>query len=304
MSQDKIIYRYQAFGLKIDSEFEIFQLFVREQEDKADVCIAQGEVPEYIKYESHHTGRNYQIIDGNVGLYVKDLANFWMSDGDKITVQLYPDADLQAVNLYILGTCLGAILHQRGDLVLHGNAVRMGDKAVIVVAQSGVGKSTLAGEFYRRGYQLLADDVCTINQAGFVQPSYPYLKLWQASLDKLNFMGDDLIKIRLHTDKYYFPLKTKFCATPLKVSAIYVLNKGNNKKVIFTKIKGIKKLVRVMNNKYRPEFAYELKLRHLHIQHFSKLLKSVKVSQILRPTEGFELESLASIIIEDLDVET
>ena len=52
-----------------------------------------------------------------------------------------------AVRLYLLGTCMGALLFQRKLLPLHGSAVVINGKAYAFVGDSGAGKSTLAAAF-------------------------------------------------------------------------------------------------------------------------------------------------------------
>ena len=67
------------------------------------------------------------------------------------------------VRLYILGTCMGALLLQRKILPLHGSAIAINGKAYAIVGDSGAGKSTLASAFLNKGYQLLSDDVIPVS---------------------------------------------------------------------------------------------------------------------------------------------
>ncbi|MCP4397035.1 MAG: hypothetical protein GY801_07015 [bacterium] len=58
---------------------------------------------------------------------------------------------------------LGALLHQRELLPLHGSAIKVNDGVCVFVGLSGNGKSTVAAAFRQRGYQVLADDVCVVS---------------------------------------------------------------------------------------------------------------------------------------------
>jgi len=293
--KDNKKFYYQAFGLGIVSEFELFQLQPASGSIKPELEIVIGKVAK----EGAHA--NKQSKDVNLfQISQQKVGRFLITNGNKITVDPEKGADLQTIKLYLLGSCMGAILQQRGDLVLHGNAIKFQDKAVIVVAPSGVGKSTLAGEFYRRGYKLLADDVCAIDPQGYVQPSYPYLKLWQAAVDKLEFDHNELIRIRLQKEKFYFPLNEAFYQNPLPVTAIYVLNKGHEKDFKLIKLSGLEKLQVLRRNTYRPSYTRRFKIIHKHVEKFAKMLKTVKVSRIIRPEKGFHLEELAQIIIDDV----
>ena len=70
-----------------------------------------------------------------------------------------PDSN---VRLFLLGSAMGALLHQRGLLPLHTNAVEVGGRAFAFMGKSGAGKSTLAAWFHDRGFRIVADDVCVV----------------------------------------------------------------------------------------------------------------------------------------------
>ena len=74
-------------------------------------------------------------------------------DGNKIIVSPLDEIDEDVIRLYILGTCMGAILMQRKILPLHGSAIAINGKAYAIVGDSGAGKSTLASAFLKKGYQ-------------------------------------------------------------------------------------------------------------------------------------------------------
>ena len=298
---EKGMFHYQAFGLNIASEFELFQLATGNPSTVSDVTLVSGQVTSTGIDENDTNNDHCQVKDGNLWLHIPGVVRFLISNGNKITIDAEAGADQQTINLYLLGSCMGAILQQRGNLVLHGNAIRMGNQVVVAVAGTGIGKSTLAAEFLRRGYQLLADDVCAIDPSGLAQPSYPYLKLWQSSIDKLALDASEMIKIREQKEKFYFPLKHAFCGQRLPVAAIYVLNRSENKDFKLIELTGIDKLRALFKNKYRPLYAHKLNIIHEHVTGFATLLQGVKVARVIRPDENFRLTELAQIIIEDLE---
>ncbi|MEW6364184.1 MAG: hypothetical protein AB1714_06050 [Acidobacteriota bacterium] len=72
----------------------------------------------------------------------------------------------EAVAGYLMTNLLGMAMRLSGQIVLHGNAVRVGDRAVIWAGDKGAGKSTLAAAFLNAGYPLLADDQVVIRPVG------------------------------------------------------------------------------------------------------------------------------------------
>ena len=54
---------------------------------------------------------------------IPETAFYCIEDGRKITVSPLAGADPEKVRVYLLGTCMGALLMIRGMLPLHGSAV-------------------------------------------------------------------------------------------------------------------------------------------------------------------------------------
>ena len=91
------------------------------------------------------------------------------------------------VRLFLLGSAFGVLLHQRGLLPLHANAIEIDGRAVAFMGPSGAGKSTLAAWFHDRAFRVIADNVCAIsrNSEGRRQaaPGLPRLRLWAEALE-------------------------------------------------------------------------------------------------------------------------
>lgn len=60
------------------------------------------------------------------------------------------------------GTITAALLVARGRLPIHGSAVALGEKAVLLCGHSGAGKSTLTAALLAGGAKLLSDDLSAI----------------------------------------------------------------------------------------------------------------------------------------------
>lgn len=65
-----------------------------------------------------------------------------------------------------LANIIAPLAASRDRIVLHGAMVVRGDAAVVAVAPSGTGKSTLAEAAHSAGIQTLSDDTCAIVPAG------------------------------------------------------------------------------------------------------------------------------------------
>ena len=79
-----------------------------------------------------------------------------------------PEADLALYDALIaLNHHAAGVAAESGASVLHGGAVAIGGRAVVVVGHSGRGKSTLTTALTRAGHPFLADEVVAVD-AGFV----------------------------------------------------------------------------------------------------------------------------------------
>ncbi len=86
---------------------------------------------------------------------------------------------------YLLGNLVGMALRLQGRTVLHGNAVRIGDRSMVWVGDKGAGKSTLSAAFLDAGYELVTDDQVVLHpDASSWRPGYgvPRIRLWPDSL--------------------------------------------------------------------------------------------------------------------------
>jgi hypothetical protein len=68
-------------------------------------------------------------------------------------------AELTAV---IFGNVAAAICWRRGQLALHGSAVAVGGRAVLLLGRADTGKSLLAGALALRGHSVLGDEVAAV----------------------------------------------------------------------------------------------------------------------------------------------
>jgi hypothetical protein len=291
---------YNAFGLSFNSDIELSPLAISDSKI-SEVRIIKGAVSETGLDEPTVTKPFMQSSSNELWLHIPQIARFYVINGDTIVVEPAMDADMQSVKLYLLGSCMGAIMYQRNRLVIHGNAIRFGDECVIFAGASGIGKSTLAAAFVKRGYQILADDLSVIDEHGYVQPSYPQVKLWSDTAKKLDIDTSNLERIRLQVKKYAYPLQQEFCTKPLPVKALYILNQHNQEDFIVEPLFGIEKFEPLKRNSYREGYLEGLGLNAEHLKLCASLASKIDISRIIRPLAGFKLDELVELIETDLD---
>ncbi|CAO1651481.1 HPr kinase/phosphorylase C-terminal domain-containing protein [Parasphingorhabdus sp. NYA22] len=293
---------YSCYNLTIESEMTLTEMVVlSERPDSVDVRITQGAVDPAGLEGAEQVGPFLWATPNVLQLHVPDVARFLVSDGNSIVFDPAPDIDEDSVRVFMLGSALGALLFQRGYLVLHGNAVQIGDGCIICVGHSGAGKSTLAAAFMQRGYKLLADDVVPIDNDCRAIPGFPRIKLWQDAADKLEIDTTQLTRIRPNMEKFNLPIADNFVSKPLPVEHIYILRSDDDENGFSsTAIKGLQKFPALHANTYRQKFLDSMDLRPDHLNLCGKLASQTPITRVVRPRLGFKVDQLVDHILADL----
>src|SRR4051794_3892761 len=165
-------FHYIAFGNRILSKIKLPELLPHHGTEYQEDIIIKIEDLKQVWNKKAEQGQFF-FIDGNRILFrVPETGIFLIEEGRKIVVSADEQADEGLIRLFILGTCMGAILLQRRFFPLHGSAISINGKAYAFVGDSGVGKSTLASTFINRGYKILSDDLIAVS---FNNDELPYV---------------------------------------------------------------------------------------------------------------------------------
>jgi len=292
---------YTAYGLSIHSDLLLPELQSQTQrEDEPDVQMRIGAVAEDGFEEAKQLGPFLWASRHALWLQVPNVAHFLVREGREIIIEPAPGIDEDSVRVFLLGSALGALLFQRGYLVLHGNAVRIGNQCMVCVGPSGAGKSTLAAGFMQRGYDVLADDVVPLDAECRAIPGFPRLKLWRDTIDLLEIDASPLKRIRPQTEKFNFPLVRRFAKRPLPIRWVYILGTHTQSDTRFEPIAGMQRFEPLHNNTYRVRFLRGMALKGEHLKLCGRLGGRARVARMTRPQHGFELETLIDRLLVDV----
>jgi hypothetical protein len=263
-------FHYRLFGLAIRSDLAIPELRDAATGSEPDVTIHLGAGP----------GGPNIVIDG--------VARYNVIGGRDIYVSPVPGVSPRNVRLYLLGSAMGLLLHQRGLLPLHANAIELDGRAIAFMGPSGSGKSTLAAWFHDRGRVVVADDVCVVgfaqDNAAFVQPGLPRLRLWKEALEASgrnpahfarSYAGDE------DWDKFDVPLDNGGARKgSVTLGGIYVLAAGDESRI--ERLGGVEAAEALFANTYRGHFVASAGEPKLHWEACIRLVQSIPIFRAVR----------------------
>jgi hypothetical protein len=291
------IHDYRVFGLKVRSELELPELFVDKSDASPDVTITLGPI--------HDDDRGVGLHGGEDGLVlvVPEVASYRIEEGVRIVVDRRRGVPARNVRLFLLGSAFGALLHQRGLLPLHANAVEIDGKAIAFMGPSGAGKSTLAAWFHDHGHKVLCDDVCVVSWAVTGEPiissGLPRLRLWGEALELMgrniadygrSYIGDEA-----WVEKFDVPIKANG-RQPLNyaLDALYLLERGREFSV--TRLEGLAGAEAVIANTYRGSYLPLLKGQQDHWRTAIRLVRTVPPYLAIREWDLAKLDEQCGLL--------
>ena len=240
-----------------------------------------------------------QMGRGDLRLTVEGIGRFRISNADQITWQradgTVSDQDLRT---FLLGSAVGALLIQRGMLVLHGNALERDGQAIVCLGHSGAGKSTLACALMQQGWRLLADDLVAITADGQVLPGIPRIKLWHDAAKAFGLDPDALPTIRQGMQKYLLlgeAIERALQPCPLK--ALYLIRQqrqdcNDPEDSRITRISSQQQAALCLRNQaFRPRFVRGLGQEGANFMALARLQQEVPLATLPTPCGIVEMQT-------------
>ncbi len=243
---------YLAFGLRFRSDLALPELTAAAPDGtEPDVRIGLGSVgarlPDAVDLPPRmQAGRDVFQLDADAG-------RFRVTGGRRITVDPAPLASARDVRLFLLGSAMGALCHQRARLALHAAVLEIDGLAIAVAGPSGAGKSTLAALHRMAGGGVLTDDLCAVTLNGNESPTahrgLRRIKLWPDSADLVGWRPDDSARIADQIDKFSLPILRGAPSLPL--ARLYILRPGDSTVPDVRRLSGPEAAMAVVAQVYR-----------------------------------------------------
>jgi hypothetical protein len=293
---------YSVFGLTVRSSLDLPELFPVENLGDPDVTVRIGALADPETAAGLHSSGKALLLT------VPTVARYRIEAGREIIIEPEATAPERNVRLYLLGSAFGALLHQRGLLPLHANAVEINGRAVAFMGESGAGKSTLAAWFHDRGYRVIADDVCVVQFGADGQvracPGLPRLRLGEEALQATareasafprSYLGDDDFR------KYDVSIDANAAGAASDIGAVFILAKGHGFSV--ERLSGLDAASAVFDNTYRGRYLDEVGGHRGHWSAAIALIRKVPIYRLSRLWDIDRLDQQCELILQSVRAE-
>lgn len=279
---------YRGSGLLVRSDISLPE-YTEAAPGTPDVVIAVGTAAtQAIARAAPQTWEfgGFQIAPEGPVFTVDGVGDFLVTGGARIDVSPHAGHDPAMLRLYLMGSGVGMLFHQRGQMVLHGAAVVHSRGVTLFTGPSGAGKSTLAAHLGARGHAILADDTLPLEQTGdgrfAAWPGSRVFKLWQDTLEQLP-TPTDCTPIGQRSTKFFVRNAGAAPEKALPLDEIILLDRADGPPRL-TPIAGLEAVALISSNTYRPEFLRLIEGGEAdHIAQAAALSASVRTLRLSRP---------------------
>ncbi len=284
------MYQYWGFGLHISSEIEFPELLPYEF-SSPDVVFRYGKTPKTIEGKVIlKNGSSYIIADRELLFTVDDVARYYASGGDTVTIEPCESVlEMRTIRLYILATVMAGILTQRSLLPFHASAIIRDEALILITGDSQAGKSTSLAGLLKKGHTIFSDDILVLKKGEdnriTANASYPMIKLWDDTLDKLDHdpFRDRSFRVRHDLDKFGFFFHGDFNTSHYPLKKIFILKKEDIPSVRIKTLSGFNAFEALRKQVYRPFLLQSDALFSFRFSVLTELSKTCTVYEISRP---------------------
>jgi hypothetical protein len=324
-----VIFSYHAYGLHCLSDTAIPGFAPEETEtDVADLALWIGpdvpawalrarSLPVSVVYSKPQRGDNAdcwrEVTSFGYGQFFEiahgDGARFLIdAEGTRLWARWSRPLTIEYLATYLTGPVMGFILRKRGVTALHASAVCVDGHAVVLCGPSEAGKSTTAAALALRGTPVLADDIAALkflNDEFVVEPGYPRICLWPATVRNLLGAPDALPRLTSDWEKCYLPLDGKaaiFEKGRRPLAAIYLLaarETGSDTPRI-QEASARTAVLELVQNTYM-NYVLDPQQRAAEFDMLTKISRNVPVRTVIPHSDITRIDALSELVLSDVE---
>lgn len=283
---------YTAYGLKIRSDIRLSASLC--PSSQADVQVRRGKV----EFPAEAQDRPIWTTEHEIRLRLNDTAKIAISRGCEIVVD--SDVEDKVAAQYIMGLAIGAVLHQRGLLVLHGSAVLANGGVVAFLGHSGWGKSTMAAALVKLGCTCFSDDLVPVSIAGgvpLVLPGYPFLKIARESGEVLGYDDPEWAPLLPEDTRSMIAVDGPDPMASKPLHRIFVLKEGDQLEI--APLKPQAAAIELIRYSYASPWVRKSGMSKSHLECCAGVVECVPVCTLSRPRRLDLLQEVAEMVLQE-----
>lgn len=290
-------YTYRAFGVAFRSAMPIPEMRAAAGDTADAVTIAIGPAPPPTGIPLLAPG----VAAGPADFWmdVPGIARLLVRNGAMITMDAASPAMLDEARAYLLGSAMGALLHQRNVLPLHASAVLVDGRAIAFAGTSGAGKSTLALAMVQRGHRLICDDICAVTLAGdapAVWPGLANLKLWQDALAAAGEAHEALAPVLATINKFKLPVAALADDRAMELDRAFLLSFADTQPVAIKPLAGAAGAAALVANTFRGQLVAPMGRAAAHFAQCLSVAQATRLAILERPRAIAAMEDVCRMI--------
>ena len=199
-----------------------------------DVSLAQADAVPAVK-NPLASGELWQANNAEFALQVSGVGSFYVRDGREVIYSAATGADRGWVQLYLNGQVLVALLHQRKIINFHASSFVYDGRGVMILGETGAGKTSLTVAFAINGAGFLSDDLTPVvfrENVPHIWSLNKRVKLRADSIEQLDIYGENLSEAESGTGKKYMHIE-KGADDYHKLDVIVKIETGNVGEPVF-----------------------------------------------------------------------
>jgi hypothetical protein len=251
--------------------------------------------------------RVFRLLGGEYyHFYYADGTEFLVDQGGmRIWATWREPLTIEDTTTYLLGPIMGFVMLLRGMVCLHASAIAIDDYAIALLGPAGSGKSTTAAAFFDRGFDVLAEDVVTLDDCDdrfLVRPAYPCIRLWPASVKALYGTENHLPRLTPNWDKCYLDLTQQFQQESLPLAAIYLLDvrRDDSTAPRVEPLDRAEGLMSLVANTYATKLM-DKQMRAREFEVLNRVLNNVPLRRVIPHTDPARIPELCDSILDDFE---
>lgn len=279
------MHHYQAYGLHFVSDL-ILPVEVCEASLEIDVTIHQRDF-RGSEMESSFMMNDISGFQESLLLEVETVGRF-MASSTEILYEKAEDVEEGVIVLYVMGSVLASLLHLRGLIPFHGSALVYEGCHLLIMGDSGAGKSSMTQCLMQRGCDFVSDDLLAFDQKCSDLRTLPAFGLAKLSRKQC---GDEPFYKKVpdvfeERDKVYVKRDVLEDNLIPAVTRAVILECHSEDVLVIEAVKGARKVDLLLKQLFRTEYTRLSDTWPQAIRIAMRLASQVEVLSIKRPLLG------------------